>query len=118
MADKAEHMREVTAKALEPELRRLVAQHQMELQSLRALHQEEIIRLEQAHASKLAQQLNALRDKANTEREDACTKEREIMRIKYDKQLQELESFYSSKYNQFQVRKDNRKSWLSFIRLF
>lgn len=45
-------------RGLEPELRRLMGQHQIELQSLRAIHQEELLRVEQTHMAKTVQQIN------------------------------------------------------------
>ncbi len=98
------HIREATARGLEPELRRLMGQHQIELQSLRSIHQEELIRIEQAHLSKTVQQLNALREKMDNDREEACAKERETMRAKYDKQLDEMEAIHASKCQRLQVK--------------
>ena len=88
---------------MEPELRRLMSQHQIELQSLRSIHQEELIRVEQTHLSKTVQQLNSLREKMDNEREEACAKERESMRAKYDKQLDEMETLHTSKFQRLQV---------------
>ncbi|KZS22077.1 Uncharacterized protein APZ42_010960 [Daphnia magna] len=98
LADRTEHIREATARGLEPELRRLMSQHHTELQSLRSIHQEELSRIEQTHLNKTAQQLNALREKMDNDREEACAKEREIMRAKYDKQLDEMEAIHASKF--------------------
>ena len=81
-----------------------MGQHQIELQSLRSIHQEEIIRIEQAHLNKTVQQLNALREKMDSDREEACAKEREIMRSKYDKQLDEMETIHASKCQRLQVK--------------
>ena len=105
VANRTEHIREATARGLEPELRRLMTQHQIELQSLRAIHQDELLRNEQAHLSKTAQQLNALRERLDSEREEACAKERDMMRCKYDKQLDDMESIHTSKFQRFQVIK-------------
>jgi hypothetical protein len=81
-----------------------MSQHQVELQSLRSIHQEEINRIEQAHLNKTVQQLNALREKMDNDREDACAKEREVMRVKYDKQLDEMEHINTSKLQRLQVK--------------
>lgn len=70
---------------------------------MRSIHQEELLQREQAQMSKAVQQLNALREKMENEREDACTKEREIMRAKYEKELNELEALHSAKYQRLQV---------------
>ena len=103
VADRTEHIREATARGLEPELRRLMSQHQIELQNLRAIHQDELHRIEHSHAAKMAQQLNALRERLDADREDACAKEREMMRTKYDKQLDEMDSIHSAKFQRLQV---------------
>lgn len=81
-----------------------MGQHQVELQSLRSIHQEELNRIEQAHLNKTVQQLNALREKMDNDREDACAKEREILRVKYDKQLDEMEAIHTSKFQRLQVK--------------
>lgn len=81
-----------------------MSQHHTELQSLRSIHQEEISRIEQAHLNKTAQQLNALREKMDNDREEACAKEREMMRAKYDKQLDEMEVIHTSKCQRMQVQ--------------
>lgn len=80
-----------------------MGQHQIELQSLRSIHQEELIRVEQAQISKSVQQLNSLRERMETDREEACAKEREMMRIKYSKQLDEVEAHHAAKYQRLQV---------------
>jgi hypothetical protein len=80
-----------------------MGQHQVELQSLRSIHQEELHRIEQSNLNKTVQQLNALREKMENDREDACAKEREIMRAKYDKQLDEMEVIHTSKFQRLQV---------------
>ena len=103
VANRTEHIREATARGLEPELRRLMTQHQIELQSLRALHQDELIRSEQQHLTKAAQQLNVLRERLDAEREDAVVKERDAMRAKYDKQLDDVEALQTAKFQRFQV---------------
>ena len=101
--DRTQHIREVTARGLEPELRRLMAQHQIELQSLRAIHQDELLRAEQASLTKTAQQLNSLRDRLDADREEACAREREIMRTKFEKQLDEMENIHVAKFQRLQV---------------
>lgn len=78
-------------------------QHQTELQTLRSIHQEELARIEQVHLNKTVQQLNALREKMDNDREEACAKERELMRAKYDKQLDEMEAIHASKCQRLQV---------------
>lgn len=83
-----------------------MGQHQVEFQSLRSIHQEELNRIEQAHINKTVQQLNALREKLDNEREDACAKEREIMRVKYVKQLDEMDAIHTSKFQRLQVQLD------------
>ena len=103
MANRTEHIREATARGLEPELRRLMTQHQIELQSLRALHQDELMRNEQQHLTKTAQQLNALRERLDTERDDAVAKERDAMRAKFDKQIDDVEALHAAKFQRFQV---------------
>ena len=104
VANRTEHIREATARGLEPELRRLMTQHQIELQSLRALHQDELMRSEQQHMTKTAQQLNALRERLDAERDDAVAKERDAMRAKYDKQIDDVEALHAAKFQRFQVR--------------
>lgn len=101
--DRTQHIREVTARGLEPELRRLMAQHQIELQSLRAIHQDELIRVEQSQMNKASQQLNALRERMESEREEACAKEREVMRMKFDRQLDDMENIHAAKHQRIQV---------------
>ncbi|XP_057372153.1 centrosomal protein of 131 kDa-like [Daphnia carinata] len=110
LADRTEHIREATARGLEPELRRLMSQHHTELQSLRSIHQEEISRIEQTHLNKTAQQLNALREKMDNDREEACAKEREIMRAKYDKQLDEMEAIHASKCQRMQIEIERERA--------
>ena len=80
-----------------------MSQHQIELQSLRAIHQDELLRAEQTQLTKTAQQLNGLRERLEVEREEACAREREIMRSKFEKQLDEMENLHGAKYQRLQV---------------
>ncbi len=114
VTDRTQHIREATARGLEPELRRLMSQHQIELQSLRAIHQDELLRAEQQQLTKTAQQLNALRERLDAERDEACVREREHMRSKFEKQLDEMESIHVVKFQRLQVP---YFSWYHFFSL-
>ncbi|KAJ1522119.1 hypothetical protein ONE63_002430 [Megalurothrips usitatus] len=84
--NKTQKIKELTVRGLEPELSRLTSQHEQEMSALRTLHAQELEQMEARAARRASQQMEALREQLVQEKEDALTREREMLRQRIEKQ--------------------------------
>ncbi|XP_033840170.1 centrosomal protein of 131 kDa [Periophthalmus magnuspinnatus] len=89
--EKTKKIKEITVKGLEPEIQRLISRHKQELNKLRSLHEAELLQADERAALKYIQQTEELRERLEREREALCERERENVKSRYEKQLQEEE---------------------------
>lgn len=73
-------MQEMTIKGIEPELNRMSIAYQEELSELRRIHQSQVEEIEATWHRRMA----TMRDKMDTEREQAVVTERENSRNRYN----------------------------------
>lgn len=76
-------LQELTVRGLEPELTRLNSQHEQEMSALRTLHAQELEQMEVRAARRAAQQMEVLREQLVQEKEDALTRERDLLRQRF-----------------------------------
>uniref|UniRef100_A0A3B3ZYT0 Centrosomal protein 131 n=1 Tax=Periophthalmus magnuspinnatus TaxID=409849 RepID=A0A3B3ZYT0_9GOBI len=86
--EKTKKIKEITVK---PEIQRLISRHKQELNKLRSLHEAELLQADERAALKYIQQTEELRERLEREREALCERERENVKSRYEKQLQEEE---------------------------
>nr|XP_018912514.1 PREDICTED: titin homolog [Bemisia tabaci] len=87
---KTQRIKDMTVKSLEPELNRMANQHQEELAEMKKIYQKQLEQQEEM----CNRRMNALREKMETEKENALTLEKEAARNKLENELQELERRY------------------------
>ncbi|XP_025422151.1 centrosomal protein of 131 kDa-like isoform X2 [Sipha flava] len=87
---KTKKIKEMTIKGIEPELNRMSTAYQEELSELRRIHQSQIEEIEGTWHRRMA----AMRDKMDTEREQAIITERENSRNRLEMEIAELEKSY------------------------
>lgn len=91
---KTQKIKELTVKSIEPEMKSMELRQQQEISDLRMLHRREIEDLELKNARKMQEQLEALRNQLLEEREKIISKEKEIMRQRYENMLENEEKNY------------------------
>ncbi|XP_067006805.2 centrosomal protein of 131 kDa [Anabrus simplex] len=91
---KTKKIKEMTVKGLEPELQRMNTRHQQELSDLRLLHKQELEEIELRATRRSTQQMDQLREQLIKEKEDAITREKELIRQKLEKQIEQEEAAY------------------------
>ncbi|XP_031573058.1 centrosomal protein of 131 kDa-like [Actinia tenebrosa] len=94
IAEKTQQIKEVTVKGLEPDIQKLIAKHKAELKKLRSSHQAELLEADERAGRRYIQQIEELREQLEREKENACTKERELAQQRLEKQMEQEEQAY------------------------
>ncbi|RUS74495.1 hypothetical protein EGW08_017746 [Elysia chlorotica] len=92
--DKTKKIKEMTVKGLEPEIQRLIAKHKSDMNKVKQIHEAELLEADERAAQKYVKMTEELRDQLATEKEAACTREREMSKQRYEKQLQQEEEAF------------------------
>lgn len=73
----------MTVKGLEPELRSMTEQHQLEIQNLRSVHLEELQNMDLRAVRRANQQMEHLRNELTENHEKLLNEEKEILRSRF-----------------------------------
>lgn len=65
-------------KGLEPEIQRLIANHKAEIKKIKTIHEAELLQAEERAGQKYIQHTEELREQLAHEKEQACSREREL----------------------------------------
>ena len=76
-------LQEMTVKGLEPEIQRLIAQHKTELKKVKSIHEAEMLESDERASQRYVRQIEELRDQLATEKEAACSRERQLAKESY-----------------------------------
>ncbi|ESO82026.1 hypothetical protein LOTGIDRAFT_223661, partial [Lottia gigantea] len=108
--DKTKKIKEMTVKGLEPEIQRLIAKHKSEMKKVKQIHDAELLQADERAAQRYVTMTEELRDQLAREKEEACRRERELAKERYEKQLQQEELAYQQQrrrlYSEVQEEKD------------
>ncbi|GJQ73728.1 hypothetical protein Trydic_g14062 [Trypoxylus dichotomus] len=105
---KTQKIKELTVKSLEPELQNMTLRHQQEITNLRALHAKELEDLTLKAARKTEQQCEALREQLIEEREKSLAHERDVIRQRYEKLVENEEKAYQEQKRRLQQEHASR----------
>lgn len=89
--DKTRTIKELTVKGLEPEIQRLIAKHKQEMKRVKAMQEAELLQSDERAGQRYIRQTEELREQLEREKDNACTREREMARQRYEKQLEQEE---------------------------
>ncbi|KAJ8038079.1 hypothetical protein HOLleu_19055 [Holothuria leucospilota] len=92
--EKTKKIKEITVKGLEPEIQRLIANHKAEIKKIKTIHEAELLQAEERAGQKYIQHTEELREQLAHEKEQACARERELSKQRYEKQLEQEEAGY------------------------
>jgi len=73
----------MTVKGLEPEIQRLIAQHKTELKKIKSIHEAELLESDERASQRYVRQIEELRDQLASEKEAACSRERQLAKESY-----------------------------------
>ncbi|XP_053727449.1 centrosomal protein of 131 kDa isoform X1 [Synchiropus splendidus] len=89
--EKTKKIKEITVKGLEPEIQKLILKHKQEVKNLRTLHESELLQADERAAQRCLQQCEDLRREMQEEKEVLLQRERDTIKQRFEKQLQEEE---------------------------
>ncbi|XP_051172714.1 centrosomal protein of 131 kDa-like [Leptopilina boulardi] len=98
---KTNKIKEMTVKGLEPELRSMTEQHQLEIQNLRSIHLEELQNMDLRAIRRTNQQMEQLRVELTENHEKLLNEEKEILRSRYEEKLNEQEFLFDEKQRKY-----------------
>ncbi|KAJ7372675.1 hypothetical protein OS493_017948 [Desmophyllum pertusum] len=108
--DKTQQIKEVTVKGLEPDIQKLIAKHKAEVKRFKSTQQAELLEADERAGRRYIQQIEELRDQLEREKENACSRERELSQQRYEKQLEQEEQAYQQQrrrlYSEVQEEKE------------
>jgi 5-azacytidine-induced protein 1 len=92
--EKTKKIKEMTVKALEPEIQGLISKHKNELKTIKSIHDAEILQADERAAQRYIRITEELRENYEREKEASIQKERDICRQRYEKSLEEEEKSF------------------------
>ncbi|XP_064600746.1 centrosomal protein of 131 kDa-like isoform X2 [Liolophura sinensis] len=92
--EKTKKIKEMTVKGLEPEIQRLIAKHKGEIKKIKHVHEAELLESDERAAQRYVKMTEELRDQLAHEKEAACSRERDLAKQRFEKQLQQEEEAY------------------------
>ncbi|XP_033216955.1 centrosomal protein of 131 kDa [Belonocnema kinseyi] len=114
---KTNKIKEMTVKGLEPELRSMAEQHQLEIQNLRSAHMQELQDVDLRAIRRANHQLEQLRIELSDSHEKLLSEEKELLRSRYETKLNEQEALFDEKQRKFFEELQREKEKFSYEQL-
>lgn len=92
--EKTKKIKEMTIKGLEPEIQTLINKHKNEIKSIKAIHDAQLMQADERASQRYIRITEELRENYEREKEQSIQKERELVKQRYEKSLEEEEKSF------------------------